>query len=76
MLKTIVDKNQVTLVLTLEASQKANGAHLFEKSNAFHTQMRLAYIKGHIHIILVTKGKNEHWLYLYDQFLDDLIYNE
>jgi len=75
-LKTIVDKNQVTLVLTLEASQKANGAHLFEKSNAFHTQMRLAYIKGHIHIILVTKGKNEHWLYLYDQFLDDLIYNE
>ena len=74
--KTMVDKDQVTLVLTMDASQKANGARLFEKANRFHTQMRLAYIKGHIHIILVTKGKKEHWLYLFDQFLDDLIYNE
>jgi len=74
--KTIVDKDLTTLVLSLEASQKANGARLFEKANAFHTQIRLAYIKGHIHIILVTKGKKEHWLYLFDQFLDDLIYNK
>lgn len=74
--KTMVDKDQVTLQLTLDASQKANGAKLFEKANTFHTKIRLAYIKGHIHIILVTKGKKEHWLYLFDQFLDDLIYNE
>ena len=73
--KTNVTKDEVTLVLSLEASQHANGAYLFEKASVFHTQIRLGYFKGHINIIMVTRGKKEHWLYLYDQFLDDLLYN-
>lgn len=74
--KTEVSKDQVTLILSLEASKEVNGAYMFEKANAFHAQIRLGYFKGHVHIILVTRGMQEHWLYLYDQFLDDLIYNE
>jgi len=73
--KTIVETNQTTLVLSLEASQKMNGERLFHKANAFKSMVRLNYLKGHIHIILVTKHEKQHWLYLFDLFLDDLIYN-
>ena len=73
--KTIVESNQVTLVLNLDASQKMNGEKLFNKANASTPRVRLAYIKGHIHIIMITKNEKQHWLYLYDLFLDDLIYN-
>jgi transcription-repair coupling factor (superfamily II helicase) len=73
--KTIVESNQVTLVLTMEASQKIDGKKLFEKANAFTSMVRLGYLKGHVHITLVTKHENNHWLYLFDLFLDDFIYN-
>ncbi len=74
--KTLVDKDQVTLILSLEASEKTNGQKLFLKANSAAAQIRLGYIKGHIHIILVTKHENKHWLYLMCMFLDDFIYNE
>ena len=73
--KTIVETNQVTLVLSMEASQKIDGKKLFEKANAFVSQVRLGYLKGHVHITLVTKFEKSHWLYLFDLFLDDFIYN-
>jgi len=73
--KTTVESNQVTLVLSLEASAKTDGKRLFEKANASKTQIRLNYLKGHIHIIMITKHEKQHWLYLFDLFLDDLIYN-
>ncbi len=73
--KTIVESNQVTLVLSIDASAKTDGKKLFDKANSSKIQVRLAYLKGHIHIIMVTKHKKEHWLYLFDLFLDDLIYN-
>ena len=73
--KTIVETNQVTLVLSLEASQKMNGTKLFDKANAFSSQVRLNYMKGHIQVVMIIKNEKRHWLYLYDQFLDDLIYN-
>ena len=73
--KTVVENNQVTLVLTMEASQKIDGKKLFEKANAFVSQVRLGYLKGHVHITLVTKFEKSHWLYLFDLFLDDFIYN-
>ncbi len=73
--KTIVESDRVTLVLSLEASQKIDGKKLFEKANAFLSQVRLGYLKGHVHITLVTKHEKQHWLYLFDLFLDDFIYN-
>lgn len=73
--KTIVESDRVTLVLSLEASQKVDGKKLFEKANDFTSQVRLGYLKGHVHITLVTKHEKQHWLYLFDLFLDDFIYN-
>jgi transcription-repair coupling factor (superfamily II helicase) len=74
--KTIVENNQVTLILTLEASQHTNGQKLFMCANQRETTVRLGYIKGHIHIIMITKHEKRHWLYLMCIFLDDFIYNE
>jgi len=73
--KTIVESHQVTLVLSMEASQKTDGKKLFEKAEAFSSQIRLGYMKGHIHIILITKFEKQHWLYLFGLFLEDFIYN-
>ncbi len=73
--KSIVETNQVTLVLNLESSQKVNGSKIFDKANSFKSQIKLSYIKGHVHILLVTKFEKQHWLYLFDLFLDDLLYN-
>jgi transcription-repair coupling factor (superfamily II helicase) len=73
--KTIVESNMVTLVLSIESSQQMNGAKIFEKANAFEVPIRLEFIKGHIHIRMIIRNQKQHWLYLYDQFLDDLIYN-
>lgn len=73
--KTLVEHNQVTLILSLEASQTMNGARLFDKASAFKPAVRLSYIKGHIHITMVTRFETQHWLYLFDLFLDDLVYN-
>ena len=73
--KTIVESNQVTLVLSMEASQKTDGKKLFEKAEAFSSTIRLGYMRGHIHIILVTKFEKQHWLYLFGLFLEDFIYN-
>jgi transcription-repair coupling factor (superfamily II helicase) len=74
--KTIVESTMISLVLSMEASQKMNGQKLFDKANAFNVPVRLEFIKGHIHVRLVIKNQKQHWLYLFDQFLDDLIYNE
>jgi len=73
--KTLVDPNTVSLVLTMEASQKMNGQKLFDKATQFSVPIRLEFIKGHIHIRMIIKNQKQHWLYLFDQFLDDLIYN-
>ena len=73
--RTIVESNQVTLVLSMEASQKIDGKKLFDKANESTSKVRLGYFKGHVHIILVTKHAKEHWLYLFDLFLDDFVYN-
>ena len=73
--RTIVESNQVTLVLSMEASQKIDGKKLFDKANESLQKVRLGYFKGHVHIILVTKHAKEHWLYLFDLFLEDFVYN-
>ncbi|PKK98805.1 MAG: transcription-repair coupling factor [Tenericutes bacterium HGW-Tenericutes-2] len=73
--RTIVESSQVTLVLSMEASQKIDGKKLFDKANESTSKVRLGYFKGHVHIILVTKHAKEHWLYLFDLFLDDFVYN-
>jgi len=74
--KTMVDLYQTTLVLSLEASSKIDGKKLFEKAESFKTApVRLSYFKGHVHIQLITKNIKQHWLYVFDQFLDDFIYN-
>lgn len=74
--KTLVDQHMVSLVLTMEASQRMNGQKLFDRANQFSIPIKLEFIKGHIHIRMITKNQKQHWLYLFDQFLDDLIYNE
>ena len=73
--KTMVDANQVTLILSMEASQKIDGKKLFEKANNFLATVRLGYLKGHVHITMITKHQKNHWLYLFDLFLEDFIYN-
>ncbi|MBE0700204.1 MAG: transcription-repair coupling factor [Acholeplasmataceae bacterium] len=73
--KTLREQNQVTLILSLEASGKIDGRKLFEKSDQFAAKIRLGYLKGHVQITLVTKQEKQHWLYLFDLFLDDFIYN-
>lgn len=74
--KTMVDLYQTTLILTTEASAKIDGKKLFEKAESFKpAKIRLNYLRGHIHIQLITKNIKQHWLYLFDQFLEDFIYN-
>ncbi len=73
--RTIVESNQVTLVLSMDASQKIDGKKLFDKANESLHKIRLGYFKGHVHIVLVTKHAKEHWLYLFDLFLEDFVYN-
>ncbi|MDO9629699.1 MAG: helicase-related protein, partial [Acholeplasmataceae bacterium] len=73
--RTVVESNQVTLILSMEGSQKIDGKKLFDKANAFSSPVRLGYFKGHVHIILVTKHQKQHWLYLFDLFLEDFVYN-
>ncbi len=74
--KTIVDLYQTTLVLSMDASSKIDGKKLFEKAESFKVApVRLSYLRGHVHIQLITKHVKQHWLYVFDQFLDDFIYN-
>lgn len=74
--KTMVDLYQTTLILSIEASSKIDGKKLFDKAESFKpAKIRLSYFKGHIHIQLITKNVKQHWLYLFDQFLEDFIYN-
>ncbi len=73
--KTLVETNQVTLILSMEASQKVDGKKLFEKASASESMVRLGYIKGHVHITIVTKHEKQHWLYLFSLFLEDMLYN-
>ncbi|BCR35134.1 transcription-repair coupling factor [Mariniplasma anaerobium] len=74
--QTIVDLNQTTLILSMDASSKIDGKKLFEKAESFKlAKIRLSYIRGHIHIQLITKNVKQHWLYLFDLFLEDFIYN-
>ncbi|TVP86210.1 MAG: transcription-repair coupling factor [Acholeplasmataceae bacterium] len=72
--KTIREHQQVTLVLSVEASEKIDGHKLFERANRFSTPIRLGHVKGHVNITMVTKGEPRHWLYLFDAFLDDFLY--
>lgn len=72
--KTIREHQQVTLVLSVEASERIDGHKLFERANRFSTPIRLGHVKGHVRITMVTKGQHQHWLYLFDRFLDDLLY--
>jgi transcription-repair coupling factor (superfamily II helicase) len=72
--KTVQEANQVTLILSLEASDKIDGEKLLEKAGKFHVPIRLGYIRGSIHIIMATKHQKAHWLYLFVEFLDDLLY--
>jgi len=73
--KTLVEKDQTTLVLSIEGSKNIDGKKLFDKANDFNAKVRLGYFKGHVHIILITRNEKQHWLYLFDLFLDDFIYN-
>jgi transcription-repair coupling factor (superfamily II helicase) len=54
---------------------KIDGKKLFDKASASEFMVRLGYIKGHVHITIVTKHEKQHWLYLFSLFLDDMIYN-
>ncbi len=73
--KTIVGINQTTLILSREANEKIDGKKLFECAQVFKPRIGLSYVKGHIHMTMSTKGYKEHWLYLFDKFLEDYLYN-
>ncbi len=73
--KTMVSTNQTTLVLSREANEKIDGKKLFERAGIFKPRITLDYVKGHIHITMTTKGQTQHWLYLFDKFLEDYLYN-
>ena len=72
--KTIVGMNQTTLILSQEANDKIDGKKLFERAQEFKPRIGLSYVKGHIHMVLPTKGQKQHWLYLFDKFLEDYLY--
>lgn len=72
--KTIKEAYQVSIQLTEDASNKIDGQWLFKLSGQFKAPIKLSYLKGAIQITMVIKDQVEHWLYLYDQFLDQLIY--
>jgi transcription-repair coupling factor (superfamily II helicase) len=60
----------------MDQSSKIDGKKLFEKAENFKfAKIRLSYIRGHIHIQLITKNVKQHWLYLFDLFLEDFVYN-
>lgn len=72
--KTIEGVNETTLILSREANDKIDGKKLFERAQTFKPRLGLSYVKGHIHIVLPTKGQKQHWLYLFDKFLEDYLY--
>lgn len=72
--KTIVGVNQTTLILSREANEKIDGKKLFDRAQAFKPRIGLSYVKGHIHMVMSTKGQKQHWLYLFDKFLEDYLY--
>ncbi len=72
--KTLEGVNQTTLILAQEANQKIDGKKLFERAQTFKPRIGLSYVKGHIHMTMVTKGQKQHWLYLFDKFLEDYLY--
>ena len=74
--KTIKEAYQVSLILTPDASQKIDGRWLFQQASNFKAPMKLGYDRDVIQITMVTKDQTEHWLYLYDRFLDQLLYEK
>ncbi len=73
--KTIVGVNDTTLILSREANEKIDGKKLFERAQVFKPRIGLSYVKGHIHMTMSTKGQRQHWLYLFDKFLEDFLYS-
>jgi transcription-repair coupling factor (superfamily II helicase) len=68
--KTIRASKTVTLVLSLEASERVDGRKLFEVASGFGSPVRLNYLKGHVRIDLDIGSSEAHWLYVADRFLD------
>ncbi len=73
--KTIRDSHEIKMVLSQEASSKVDGLKLFQTANQSITQIRLADLRGHVHITMVIKGRKEHWLYLACLFLERYLYD-
>ena len=62
--KTVLSSHDVNLIISIEKSQKINGEKLFEVSSESKIPIKLGYIKGRVHITIITKNQEEHWLYL------------
>ncbi len=73
--KTIRDNSEIKMILSQEASSRVDGLKLFQTANRSITQIRLADLRGHVHITMVVKGRSEHWLYLACLFLEQYLYD-
>ena len=65
-------KNNVTFILTKEASDQINGEYLFMKANEISKYIRFTYRLEKINIILDTIKLNKHYLYYIVDLLEAL----
>lgn len=72
--KIVRDRDEIKMILSYEASTKVDGLKLFKVANDFLTHIKLADLRGHVHITMSTKGRTEHWLYLACVFLERYLY--
>ena len=56
-------KNNVTFIMTKEASERTNGEYLFIKANDISKFIRFIYRLEKINIIIDTIKLNKHYLY-------------
>lgn len=67
--KTIKSTTDVTLVLSVEASQMVNGESLFLYASEIDANIKLSYLHDRIHIALLLDKQNKHYLYRFIEYL-------
>ena len=70
--KMLEKKNNITLILSEEASNKIAGDKLFRSGMKVSRFIRFAYKNNRLQIILDTVGLDRHWLYTMVGFLEQL----
>ena len=70
--KMLEKKNNITLILSEEASNKIAGDKLFRSGMRVSRFIRFAYKNNRLQIILDTVGLDRHWLYTMVGFLEQL----